>query len=473
MHNISKLSTETVSIPFFKTIENTIVSYKSLFLFSILLIGLFLSTIIPPLQSPDENTHIERAYLLRKGVITLETPTGMGSGGYVDDGLHAYTENYLHRLPFHYNQKETRKDLDYTKAIRWSHTVSFSTIPGTGYNFPLVYSPSALGLLVGEQLDLTIDQSYRLARLFSFAACIVLLVAAFNFFPTNFLVIGILILPMFIFQSISTTIDGLSTSLSVLSISLFMRGANKDYAFPNWMVYLLAGCILAACRMHLTPFLLFLPIIYHLRRQKIILWASIVVALFWAAWTINCFSIVDPRTSLEFSKKEIASYYLGHPFAFINVIMATLNEPNYADFYGKSFIGILGWLDTPFEKVFYNATYLTLTLLAAFSFSLQNITADYLSRITLLSAALISVVLIFFSLLVACTPFNPASVVQGIQGRYFFVPVIMLGYALSGNNTIFTKRRAIFAMPILYTLMLVITFLMTKTLVARYFLVQS
>lgn len=42
---------------------------------------LILSSVIPPLMSPDEQDHIERAYLLGKGVFLLDQPEGMSSGG--------------------------------------------------------------------------------------------------------------------------------------------------------------------------------------------------------------------------------------------------------------------------------------------------------------------------------------------------------------------------------------------------------
>lgn len=119
----------------------------------------FLSTVIPPLKSPDEHDHIERAYLLGKGVFVLNQPERQSSGRDVDTGLLKYLNSYL---PF--QNKMSAEAVSTASDIRWSGQRIFDPSPGTGYYFPAIYLPQTLGLLVGEWLDLTVDQSYRLSR---------------------------------------------------------------------------------------------------------------------------------------------------------------------------------------------------------------------------------------------------------------------------------------------------------------------
>ena len=45
-----------------------------------------LNAIIPPSQSPDENSHLARAYLLSRGHVLLDRDPA-GSGGAIDEGL--------------------------------------------------------------------------------------------------------------------------------------------------------------------------------------------------------------------------------------------------------------------------------------------------------------------------------------------------------------------------------------------------
>ena len=46
-----------------------------------------ISTLIPPFQSPDEDVHVKRAYLLGHGQVWLSTPANSPTGGLIDQGL--------------------------------------------------------------------------------------------------------------------------------------------------------------------------------------------------------------------------------------------------------------------------------------------------------------------------------------------------------------------------------------------------
>ena len=58
---------------------------------------------------------------------------------------------------------------------------------------------------------------------------------------------------------------------------------------------------------------------------------------------------------------------------------------------------------------------------------------DAVFRLSLLAIAALSFLLIFFALLVTWTP-HPAHVITGVQGRYFLVPALLLGYVLGGST---------------------------------------
>ncbi|MEG1454680.1 MAG: hypothetical protein RSC66_03800, partial [Comamonas sp.] len=50
---------------------------------------------------------------------------------------------------------------------------------------------------------------------------------------------------------------------------------------------------------------------------------------------------------------------------------------------------------------------------------------------SLFSTALLSILATFTALLISWTP-HPATIVHGIQGRYFIVPFLLLAYAFHG-----------------------------------------
>jgi len=116
------------------------------------------------------------------------------------------------------------------------------------------------------------------------------------------------------------------------------------------------------------------------------------------------------------------------PNAFFVVLWKTLNSNENLQFFWKSFIGILGWLELPLPEWTYSvisvsgSALLILGLFATQKYAIRE------ARLALTIMALTSVLLVFFALLVTWTP-HPADMIKGVQGRYFFVPSLMLAYA--------------------------------------------
>ena len=164
-----------------------------------LFLACFLSSvIIPPFQSPDEFDHVKRAYLLTQGRIVLESPEGKSSGGMIDTGLLAYMRSYGN-VPFAPERKLSADEIDEAKIIRWAGTKEFSTAPGTGYYFPLIYAPQATGLIVGQMLGISVEQSYRLARFLVLVFASLIIAIAFLIHPPSPLAAALLVIPMSLF----------------------------------------------------------------------------------------------------------------------------------------------------------------------------------------------------------------------------------------------------------------------------------
>ena len=116
------------------------------------LIVQFLTCLIPPLQSPDEAYHLERAYLLSKGQIFLGSQRGL-TGGDIDTGFIAYKSSFLELLP-DYDHKVTGATIRSAKRIVWSGKTQFVAIFNTSAYFPLPYAPQALAISLGEHVGL-------------------------------------------------------------------------------------------------------------------------------------------------------------------------------------------------------------------------------------------------------------------------------------------------------------------------------
>ncbi|MBY0346480.1 MAG: DUF2142 domain-containing protein [Neisseriaceae bacterium] len=432
-------------------------------LFFLLVVSLFFITVIPPLNSPDENAHIQRAYLLTQGKIILETRLGKSSGGMVDSGLVNYVQHNIHQISIH------QKQSDLIKGVYWSGTKQFSQdMVGTGYYFPFVYMPQALGLKIGELSNLSIHQSYFLARYMSILAIAGVLLLAFNLYPINPLAIALLIAPMSLFQFASTSIDGISTALAVLAISLFLRISHLKKYSILYYVFLITVFLLASSRLHTLPlFILVFSLWFQVKEKKYLFFALFTLFLV-SIWTLIAIkNTVDLRVLLTLSPTNILFFYIKNPLSLIVLINETVLV-NYIGFI-RGLIGILGWLDAPFSDNQYKVYSIFLSVIALFSISIKNLKVDWLPRAVLLVTALMSIALVFVLLLVTWTP-HPATIIHGIQGRYFIIPAIMLAYAIAGDATRLTKFQSTLAYSFVCMMGCFTIVSMTNLLIERYYL---
>jgi uncharacterized membrane protein len=440
--------------------------------FSVILIFitgcLLLSSVIPPLQSPDEHDHIERAYLFGKGVVVLDRPEGKSSGGYVDTGLLDFLSSYQP-----WQDRLSAEDVSRASDIRWSGQRVFDPSPGTGYYFPMIYLPQTLGLLVGEWLDLSIDHSYGLARGFALIAITLLLYSAFKLYPPNPLVLALMVMPMTLFQISSASLDGVSTALAIFSISAFMRIASDKHSSATWVQYALALAlaVLGSSRVHTLPMLLLLAATFFYTKNKRSLFSFLAASAFVFGWTLFALkTTVDFRVTIGESTSNILLFYLHDPIRFFLVVGQTLANGDLREFYYKSFLGILGWLDVAFPDRHYTYFSILIALIALLSACFWRIKNDWPQRLLLVAVSTISVLFIFFALLVTWSP-HPAMEISGVQGRYFLVPSLIFAYAVSGNKGLFSNIRLRIASSLVFFLFLFSLYSSIDIIISRYYLI--
>ena len=447
----------------FLILDRTNILFISLFFTSCT----FFSAIIPPFQSPDEYDHIKRSYLLSKGKIILDHPQGNSSGGMIDSGLLAYMNAY----PVTSN-KLSSDTINSAVKIKWTGIKIFSPAPGTGFYFPLIYIPQATGLAIGEGLGLTIDSSYRLARLIALITVGLIIITAFSVYPTNPLVVALIVMPMSIFQFSSASLDGISTALSIFSIAAFLKIAADKENSSRWLFYALTTSVilLATSRVYLLPLLAFvlIPCFYFENKKYYFIFSfSLLSVLAWIIIAIK--TTVDSRVAIAAPTSSILMFYINHPMAFSRVLWETLSDKNLRTFYYHSFFGILGWLDTSFGNKIYNYLFVCFSLVGLLSISTRGIKKDWVPRFLLIILSVSSILLIFFALLVTWSP-HPASIISGVQGRYFLVPFIMLAYAISGNLKLYEGKSRKIALFFCFALFVFTISGTTKLLLDRYYI---
>ncbi|MBV5299903.1 MAG: DUF2142 domain-containing protein [Rhodoferax sp.] len=428
---------------------------RPLFGLLVLLLAAALSMLIPPMQSPDENSHIARAYLIAQGQVLLQAVPGSHpksnddsdmagylerarisggrSGGLIDLGLLQFIDGYM-AFAGQPAKRISSAQQQSLASLTWSDSRQFYLMPGTGYYFPAIYMPQVLGIGIGQALGLSIGHSYQLARGFSLLACFAVLWMAFRTLTPNPLVAALLLLPMSLFQLVSPTLDGLSNCLTVLAVSLFLRALQPGRAPSLATSWGLALCIflLSTSRTHLLP-LLTLPFFLAWRgrsRWDFLLGCGVAAAAM--GWTLLALAAVsDVRVVRDQSTADLLLFYLADPGAFFRVVWASLADPDWFTYVAQSFIGILGWLDTWLPGIFYPVLWVGLGLCGLASVSMSSWRQDWRARLLLAGVALACAGLVFLALLVTWTP-HPAVLVHGVQGRYFVAPALLLAFALSG-----------------------------------------
>jgi uncharacterized membrane protein len=440
----------------------------------VFLMSLAISALTPSFQSPDEDAHLKRAYLLGHGHIWLGNAPGQSTGGLVDQGLITYMQKF-ERLPFHGEEKVSANDLYEAKQIEWAKSNVFTSTAGISYYFPLIYAPQAIGIRIGEILGLTVDHSYQLAKLSALIAACALLYWALNLYSFSALTLGLFILPMSLFQMGSASLDGVAHAICFVVLALYLKTNQTKPSPAKWMALTLCVLIalLTTSRMHLMPLLLLPFLAYRNTQQKFYLWGGIAALAFTVAWIImTMLSVVDLRVVSTLKGAGLISYYVTHPLELFQVFFNTFTSVTTLKSYATGFIGVLGWLDTSFPKLIYIVFGTLLGLLTLSCISWRPRTIKPSVQTTFVICALGSVAIIFLSLLVQWTP-HPATIILGVQGRYFLGPALLLSIAFTSPISIEKSVRQRLSSVFLIALASCSLVFTSSLLLQRYYLMPE
>ena len=423
--------------------------------------------LIPPLQSLDEERHLDRAYLLSKGKIFLGSQNSI-SGGDIDTGLSSYMRPFSD-LSDDYDHKLGRAAIRHSMGIAWSGNAQFKELINTAAYFPLPYAPQALAISFGEHVGLTVDTTYHLARLFSLLATLGLLAAALLVYPTPLIVVALFLTPMSLFQLSSASLDAVTFGTCAVVGSLFLRGCDRRLSFDSWMHLALAvfAFSLASSRFNLIALTLLPAFLAGIRRSRSYWISSGIILCMTLGWIIFVAVTNKGMPTLQMSMMGIAHYYLTNPDSLVRVFLSTFGDTRVLRSYWENFIGILGGMDVPLDPYVYVLFGILLPLVAVISMGRKVGGVSNVATLALLCVALTSVVSLYLIELVTWTPF-PGAMIYGVQGRYYTPTLIFLGFALfSGRQS---ALRAKVGISILFVEATVSVVSMVPKLIGRYWL---
>ncbi|MDP4077954.1 DUF2142 domain-containing protein [Acidovorax sp. A1169] len=392
--------------------------------------------LIPAFQSPDEIVHLLRADMVAHGqplLKGLEPDVRGKTGGWVDIHFFLFSQ-WMQKIVGPHRDRSLSPAWLMSEATRfdWMDDEVFVDASATGYYAPFIYLPHALGLKLARALDLSLGHSYQLTRMLVTLLVLGVVFWAWQTGPPSVLLQALLLMPMALFQIISPTIDGLCFALALLVLSLFMLQWQEGKA-TRWQAFAFYFSIflLVTSRTNLIPMVL-LPLVLLLRHwswQRLAATATLLAAS--AGWTLyGLVHTQDHRVVRALSTGQIIGTYLRDPLDFLRLVGRTIADPFQGHLIASSFVGNLGWADAPIPGVALAAIGCGLLLAAGLTVAATSYQkADVGIRATLLVAAVGSALLAFFALAVTWNDY-PTRVIEGLQGRYFIIPAMLLAAAL-------------------------------------------
>ncbi|MBL6791339.1 MAG: DUF2142 domain-containing protein [Methylophilaceae bacterium] len=390
---------------------------------------LFFSTIIiaslqPPFQTPDEFNHFKRAYLLSEGEVFFNTKD-LKTGGNIDSGLLAFM-NLYQDIPYHYENKYEKNILEKSYKISWTNQKEFSPFPNTAVYFPLIYLPQAMLINTSKFFSMNLYDSYLLVKFGCILFTFLLLLIANKIYSISYFGIALLGMPMSLYLTGSTHPEPFSYGLLLIVAALFLSSFNnkKKYSTYQNFIILIILLTLTVYRFYLFPFFI-LPLTLLIKyRDKVALLSFLLITLSSFLWTLYAANNVVGFEHWTNVDKPLINFTLDF-FRIATLIFNTLVNTEALSFIFKSFVGILGWLDSPLNHFQY-------LFLLFFLVTIFFITNDFKRfKNLLVNENFIALIAIFFSvllmfiLLIFSATGDSSLVIQGIQGRYF-IPLILV-----------------------------------------------
>jgi len=440
-----------------------------------LVFGLSLVFITPPLQTPDEQDHLNRAYQLAElNIFQFDStvPTSL-----------IQLFNTFGRLNFNPLQKTNINEILAQRKVELNQQAR-SAIFARSFIFP--YFPQTLGMLIGKMVNSSPVTLLYMGRVFNLFFAIVLIYFAIRttpLFKWVFFLLAIMPMTLYLFASLSK--DAMIISLSFLLIALFLRFAydqQKKISIKDLVILFVVSFFVATTRSIyaiLIGMFLLIPV-YRIGslRKYIIIFMGLIIAVFLAtqigalkplfqpkadastqltsARTLSpdALSIPTPIEKFERSDRnnppkginfsEQKHFILNNPIQYLGIVFNSLFTSQRA-FQLDSFVGILGWLNKPLPKWHINF-YLLILIITALLLSNNDIKIGLTNKLIMASIFITGVIFIETGLYLTWNPVGQ-NYIMDVQGRYF-IPYAPLFFLLLYNtslgkylNTIFMSQK--------------------------------
>jgi uncharacterized membrane protein len=322
-------------------------------------IGLLYVVITPPFQVPDEPNHFYRCYQITRAEVFSKRQDSLW-GGELPRSLVYVVEDTAGSPGY---QPEAKSSLSaiidgFRRPLRPWKTM-FVHFPNTAIYSPVPYIPQGLGILPGRLMGLPPLFLLYLGRLMNLGAAILLCAAAIRLTPVFrevfFLTAAT---PMFMYEAASLSADAFTDAVSLLFIALILRCAfdlELQVKTRDLLLILVLGAAIGLCK-NAYWVLAFLFFVIPLEKcdSRLRYWTfgaatCLLSGLASFSWILSFKHLYVPYLGPA-NLDEPVNFALQHPFLLIKMVIANLL--GHFVFYVGSFVGYLGWEDTPLPSAF-------------------------------------------------------------------------------------------------------------------------
>lgn len=426
------------------------------FLITFLFFGLLSILITPPYQGADERLHFVRAYEFSQG--TLFTPRG-------DDGkvaanipsdfvkleeLAQFSWDNTMNLDYKYN------NLDYKKMLALhgnGQNLSYLS-PSTAVYPPVSYLPGILAHWITQIFNLPLLVSMYIGRILFLLTAGVAIFFAIRVLPFGKWFLACLgIFPGFVVASSTFGSDAVTLGASILFISLILAIAYGRMSLNNYKKWGLLGVLaVAVCLAKPTTFLLVffiaaIPLLNAKYRNKesvykiaLIILISIGITFLWLQATSYVETISgNPNINPSLQKQHL----IQNPASFANAMLHTFSSthPMYGDRTLRGFFGLFSWqtIALPLSAIFLLFTALLASLGLKDSREITSLKNSLRVTWVMWLTAILLIAAICGALYVYNTDVG-LNVIKGVQGRYFYIPALLIGLCLTSGILIRNQR---------------------------------
>lgn len=460
-------------------------SIEKKYLYIALIFGILFVFIVPPFQSPDEDSHFKKAYQVSKGKFYPEVKKNV-IGNYFPTEMLNYIKTktkYIGNRDKKYKYSEMVLD-QYTKLnYEERKFTSYSTVSVT----PIAYLVPATGIIFSKIcakiFDLeSVNTAYMLyfARFFSIIFMSFIMYLSIKITPVfkrTFAVFGLI--PMVIFLGSVISYDSLLISLTTLALSIILKITYDDKLkkVPNNYIItlILIGVVLLNVKglYFLLYILLFLIPVKKVGNIKKMTRIALIIILSILAITlvikIPFLLLPKIKTDVNYASKQL-NFVIHNPIKYSGILIDNIINQRF--FQLSSIVGVFGLIDTYNPFVIICFTYIWLIMVSISDGVCDKIKINGKFKILLIIYILFIIISVYSAMYINWTPaINGHKIgeadISGVQGRYF-LPILLPILLLFSNKKIkrysfIEKIRNNIFMPCI-----VILLVSTMTILFRY-----